>query len=150
MKLILISILCVSALFADIKVGETLPTFKLVDQFDEKVEVETKGDTILIFSFQKDVSSEIKKYIDGKEKTFLEDNNIVYISDISSMPSFITSWFALPKMKKFAFKIALIYDEEVGDVVPRKEDKVTVLKLSDNSVTSINFVKAKELDTLLK
>jgi len=149
MKIIIITLLFLSALFANIKIGDTLPLFNLVDQFDTKIEIKKEGNTTLLFSFEKDVSSSIKKYIDSQPSTFLEDNHIVYISDISSMPSFITSWFAIPKMRKFDFKIALIYDE-VGELVPRKEDKVSVLKLSDNKVMSINFIKAKELDTLLK
>jgi len=80
----------------------------------------------------------------------LIENNVTYISDISEMPSFVTSWFAIPKMKKFDFKVALIYDEEEGKVLNRQEEKVTVMVLNDNKITSIEFVSAKDLGSVLK
>jgi len=143
-------LLLVSALFAEIKVGEGFPAYNLVDQFDEKMEVKIDGNTTLILSFEKDVSSETKKFLDTKEKSFLVDNDLMYISDISSMPSFITSWFALPKMKKFAFKVALIYEDKVGDIIPREDGKVTVIDLEYNKIMKIQFVDPKALDTVLK
>ena len=149
-KIIMASLLLATALFAEIKVGENFPNLTLVDQFDEKMEVKKEGATKLILSFEKDVSSEVKTFLDSKEKNYLNDNNLFYISDISSMPSFVTSWFALPKMKKFDFKIALIYDENEGTAITREEGKVTVVTLTDNNITAIEFVAPKELENNLK
>jgi len=75
---------------------------------------------------------------------------VLYISDISGMPSLITSWFAIPKMKKFDFKVALIYDEDEGKVLNRQDEKVTVMFVKDNNITSIKFVSSKDLATALK
>ena len=99
MKILITAFLLISTLFAELHVGEPFPKLTLVDQFDTKTEVPTTGKATLIFSFEKDVSSEIKTYLDTKEKDFLKLNNVMYISDISGMPSLITSWFAIPKMK---------------------------------------------------
>jgi len=41
-----------STLFAEIKVGETFPTLTLVDQFDKKTEIKTKGSITLLLSFE--------------------------------------------------------------------------------------------------
>ena len=150
MKILITSLLLISTLFAELKVGEAFPALTLVDQFDTKTEIQTKGSTTLLLSFEKDVSSSIKKYIDTKEKDFLTKNNIMYISDISSMPSFITSWLAIPKMKKFDFKISLINDEKEALFLDRKEGKVTVVTLKNNIIKTLNFVKAKDLDRFLK
>ena len=150
MKILMTTLLLMSTLFAEIKVGEAFPKLTLVDQFDEKTEVKQKGSTTLLLSFEKDVSSDIKKYIATKEKGFLVKNNIMYISDISSMPSLITSWVAIPKMKKFTFKISLIYDEKEASSISRKEKKVTVVTLKNNRIEKILFVKPEALDTILK
>ena len=150
MKILMTTLLLMSTLIAEIKIGEAFPKLTLVDQFDEKTEVKQKGSTTLLLSFEKDVSSDLKKYIATKQKGFLEVNNIMYISDISSMPSVITSWVAIPKMKKFNFKISLIYDEKEASSISRKEKKVTVVTLKNNRIEKILFVKPEALDTILK
>jgi len=149
MKIFIAAFLLISTLSADLHVGENFPKLTLVDQFDAKTKVPTTGKATLIFSFEKDVSSEIKTYLDTKEKDFLSLNNVMYISDISGMPSLITSWVAIPKMKKFTFKVSLILDEKEGKFIDRKEGKVTVITLKNNTITSIEFVEAKALDKVL-
>lgn len=144
MKNIIMTILLLSTvLFAQVKVGDNFPHLTLVDPFDKKVQVNKNAKIFL--SFEKDVSSGIKSFLDTKEKNYLTKNNILYISDISAMPSLITSWFALPKMKKFSFQIALIYDEKEGKVFSKKEKKVTVITLKNNVITSIQFIAPAEL-----
>ena len=149
MKILITSLLLISTLFAELHVGESFPELTLVDQFDTKTKVPTRGKVTLILSFEKDVSSGIKTYLDKKEKDFLTLNNVMYISDISGMPSFITSWFAIPKMKKFNFKVSLINDEKEGIFIDRKEGKVTVITVKDNTIRSIEFIEAKHLDKVL-
>ncbi|CAA6807015.1 MAG: FAD/FMN-containing dehydrogenases [uncultured Sulfurovum sp.] len=149
MKILITTLLLISALFAEIKVGDGFPKLTLEDQFSKKTEVKQVGTTTLLLSFEKDVSAEIKKYLETKEEGFLEANNLMYISDISSMPSFITSMFAIPKMKKFSFKISLIYDEEEAEAISREEGKVTVIALENNLVKKIEFIEPKALDSLL-
>ena len=142
-NIIMISLLLTATLFAEIKVGENFPSLTLVDQFDKKMEVNKNAK--VLFSFEKDVSSKIKVFLDANEKDYLSKNNIIYISDISSMPSLITSWFAIPKMKKFPFQIALIYNEDEAEGISREEGKVTVVTLKENVIESIAFVTAEEL-----
>lgn len=74
----------------------------------------------------------------------------MYISDISSMPSLITRLFALPKMKKFTFKVALIYDEKEAEFIDRKKGNVSVVTLKNNRIQAIKFVDPKALDSILK
>ena len=150
MKILITTLLLMSTLFAEIKVGESFPKLTLVDQFNEKTEVKQKGSTTLLLSFEKDVSAEIKTYLGAKEKDFLVANNIMYISDISSMPSFITSWIAIPKMKKFTFQISLIYDEKEAASISRQKGKVTVVRLKDNRIQKVTFVEPKALGSVLK
>lgn len=142
-KIMMISFLLTAMLFAELKVGENFPSLTLVDQFDKKMEV--NKDAKVLLSFEKDISFKIKEFLDEQEKDYLSKNNTIYISDISSMPSIITSWFAIPKMKKFPFQIALIYDEDEAERLSREEGKVTVVTLKENVIESIEFVVAEEL-----
>ena len=142
--------LSVTTLTAEVKVGKAFPTLSLVDQFDKKTEVKTKGSTTLMLSFEKDVSKQIKNFIQSQEENYLTLRKIHYISDISEMPSLVTSLFAIPKMKKFNFNISLIYDEKEAKTLIREEGKVTIVTLKDNKVMKIKFVLPEELGTVLK
>ena len=145
MRTILFLLLTITTLFGEVKVGESFPTLTLVDQYDQNISVDNSTKTLLL-SFQKGVSSGIQTFLKSKEENFLEKNNALYIADISGMPSFLVGLFALPKMKKFNFKVALIYEDNVADPIPREEDKVTVIKLNNQKILSIEFVEPKRLE----
>lgn len=144
MKLILLTLLSFSILFAKVNSGDTLPALALVDQFDNKVKV--LEDSTLIISFQKSVSSEIQAYLDTKPKDFLAQNRLLYISDMSAAPKFMIKLFGIPKMKKFAYKVALIYDEKIADMLQREEEKVTIITLRHHTIIKIQFVSPKNLE----
>lgn len=148
MKSIIITFLLTTALFAELKKGEPFPTLNLVDQFDEKIEIGQENNTTLLISFEKDISKKINAFLKEKKPEFMKNHNLLYISDISSMPSFVTSWFALPKMKELPFKIALIYEEEVAESINKEEGKISVINLRNNHVESIKFVEPNSLKNL--
>ena len=150
MKIILTMLLFISTLFADLKVGEAFPSLTLVDQFDANITINQETKTTLLLSFEKEVSKTINKFLKEQSNDFMEKQNLLYISDISSMPSFITSWIALPKMKKLPFKIALIYEEKVTDNLNQEAGKATVITLEKNQIKSIEFIEPKNLGTLFQ
>ncbi len=108
--LLLISLLFTGILFADFKVGDKLPAITLPDQFNKVHKVEAK-DTLIIMAFEKETSIAISDYLKTKPASFLTTQHAKYISDISAMPSFISSLIAEPKMKKLSFSILLIKDD---------------------------------------
>ena len=140
--LLIISLLFTSSLFAEFKVGDKLPSITLEDQFEKEQKVTSK-DTMLIMAFEKDISIAISNYLKTKADTFLAEHHTKYISDISSMPSIITSMFAIPKMKKYAFSVMLI-DDKFGDQFNREEGKITVIKIKNGKVKEIEFVTPEE------
>ena len=146
MKFILILLFSLSFLFGELKIKDPFPTLTLKDQFDTPTSISQKGSTTLIISFEKAVSEAIKKYLETKPKGFLTQNKIHYISDISTMPSFITSMFALPKMKKLDFKISLLYDKKEGMFINRQKSKVSLFKLKNGRIVEMRFVYVHELD----
>jgi len=148
MRLIFLTLVSFSILFAKVTIGEPLPLVNLVDQFDNKVEV--RNDATLVVSFQKSVSSKMQAYLDSKPKHYLEDNNILYISDMSAAPTFMIKLFGIPKMKKFTYKVALIYDDSVADKIQKEDNKITVIKLKKDKIVGIQFVLPKDLNSVLK
>jgi len=148
MKIFLFILLSFSILFAQATIGKPLPVVNLVDQFDNKVEI--RNDATLIVSFQKSVSSEIQAYLDSKPKHYLKQNNILYVSDMSAAPTFMIKLFGIPKMKKFDYKVALIYDDAVADKIQREDNKITVITLKKYKIVGIQFVSPKDLNSVFK
>ena len=68
----------------------------------------------------------------------------LYVSDISKMPSLVTSMFALPKMKKYPFKMALDHSGDSTSTWPRSEKKVTLLRLSSLKVEKVETLDGAE------
>lgn len=140
-KAITIMLLLASFLFADIvKVNETIQNFNLPDQFGKNHTVNSKDYKLIIVSVQKDTSVMLNKFLEKQEKGFLKKKSAIFISDIHSMPSLITKFFALPKMKKYKYPLLLVYDEK-ENIFPKKENHLTVLKLQNDKVVSISYEK---------
>ncbi len=138
-KLLLITFFIISSYANTLKIGDTLPAFTLPDQFDKKHTIDTQKYTTFIISFEKDVSAMVNEFLKNQPDNFLEANKTVYISDIHKMPSFVTSWFALPKMKEYNYILMLMYEE--NPIFPQHEEAVTVIKFQDDKIYSIDFIK---------
>ena len=81
----------------------------------------------------------------------LADKKVVYLANIHGMPG-IGRMFALPKMRRYAHTIILGDSEVLIARFPEQKEKVTVLKLDDGKVTSIQYWSpgVDPLDNVLK
>ncbi len=146
-KKVLFLAMLTTALFSNsFDVNSNIGSFELKDQFDKKHTVSSDVTTMIV-SFEKDTSAGVNEFLSDKEKGFLENNNAVFIADISGMPSLITSFFALPKMKKYNYNILLIYDEDEKRFL-KKEETLTVYKLENGVITSVNYVKKENISSI--
>ncbi len=143
-------VLCINFGFADvIKAGDSLKTFTLPDQFDKVHTIDAKKYDLFLISSQKDVSSWVNDFLKTKAKGFLEQNRAVYISDIHTMPSFVTSLFALPKMRKYNYTMMLFYEKNL--IFPVQDDALSVLRFKDGKVETIRFIKdGKKIEEIFK
>ncbi|MFT7824244.1 MAG: hypothetical protein ABXS92_05725 [Sulfurimonas sp.] len=148
LRLILLSLFLTTVLFAEFKIGEKLPAISLPDQFENELEVRGT-DRLLIIAFEKDISSAINDYLKTKPANYLQAHHARYISDISAMPSLITSMFAIPKMEKFPFSIMLIHDD-LGKNFSRKEGKITIYRIKDRKINAIEFIAPESLPALFR
>lgn len=138
-----------SAFAASLTVGQSLPTLTIKDQFEKEHAVDENIKTI-IFSATKAESATIKDFLSTKDKNYLSANNIDYVADITGMPSLISKFFALPKMRDYTFPILLV-DEEHKGLFPVEADKISIITLENSKITDIKYVKtAEELAAIFK
>jgi predicted transcriptional regulator len=141
-KLLLTIFLGVVAFANPLTVNNSVPELKIKDQFEKEHTLDSNVKTI-IFSATKDESNTIKEFLNSKGNDFLTTNHIVYVADITGMPSLITKFIALPKMKNYSFPILLI-DEENKVLFPVEKDKITIITLDNSKITDVKYIKTTE------
>lgn len=149
MKLFL-SLLALTVLLfaAPLNVGETYKSITVVDPHEKSFTVDNVD--YIIFSGDKASGKIGHEAVSKKTQAFLDEKKIVYLSDMSGVPSLIYSLFMEGKFKEYKYRLGLIWEEEDVMQFPKKEDQVTVLSLKNDQVTNIQYFKsAKELETFL-
>ncbi|NPA58920.1 MAG: hypothetical protein GXO30_00425, partial [Epsilonproteobacteria bacterium] len=125
--------------------------FTLPDQFDNSHSL--KDDTkTLILSFAKATGHTIKAFLNAQPKDYLPSRDAMFVADISPMPTIIRNTFALPDLKKSAFSVLLIYDEDIAKQIKDedKKDKIIIVKLQNKQIKSIDYIETeKELESAL-
>lgn len=130
-----------------LKSGDALPVFKLNDQHDKPMPV--GPDTrLLLFTADKSAGDMLNGLLKERPGDFMEKRKIIYIADISRMPGFITSMVALPKMRDYAYRMAIGAEEEQTAMLPRAEDSVTVLSLEQGKIKELRQFKETEAQSL--
>ena len=145
MKLFIQTLLLLSIafpVFAGIQAGENLTPFKIENQFAEPAELNSETQWV-IFSADMDAAKMLTSYL-NENAAKLDLSKTLIISDISKMPGMISKMFAIPKMKKYNFKLALDKTGETTKPWPRTEKQITVMKLSQFKVESIEQLTSAE------
>lgn len=122
--------------------GETLTPFKIENQFGEAAELNSETQWV-IFSADMDAAKMMTPYL-NENASKLDLSKTLIISDISKMPAMISKMFAIPKMKKYAFKLALDRTGENTKPWPRQSKQITVMKLTQLKVDSIEQLSSTE------
>ncbi len=133
-----------------INVGSKI-AFTLPDQFD-KAHTLTPETKKIIFVFAKDTGHTVKTFLKEQDKDYLTKRDVLFVADISPMPTVIRNTFALPDFKKSAYSVLLIYDKEIAKKLKNdaKADKIAVATLNNGSVESVKYIStADELKTEL-
>lgn len=119
--------------------SDNLTNFKVQDQFEKDLVV-TKDTKKLIVAFSKEKGEEIKKHLEANPN-YLQEQNAIYLADVSAAPSFVTSLFMIPKFKKYPYSMGLIKDEEFATKFPKQEEMITIISIENFVITQIDFVK---------
>lgn len=132
----------------DYIVERKLQTFTLPDQFEKAHTIDKNTHTIIV-SFEKSTGADMNAFLAKHEPDFLQKHHAVFVANISQMPSLITKWFAMPKMKKYKHTILIINDEDNHQFL-YKEDKITVYTFNNGMLSSIDYVdSAKDVEKKL-
>ena len=139
--LMIFSLFIVTANASTLVVGNNIGSIQLQDQFEQSYgsQENTKK---LLFSRSMKGGTIIEEALTADE-TLHENPTLVYIADISGMPSLISRFFAIPGFQKFPFKVALDKEGTATKNMPSKDDQATLLLLEDGKIIGINYFSSK-------
>ena len=118
--------------------------FTLKDQFGKEHTITTMP-KIMIISFGKETGQLISSYFNELGSEYLTKHDIKLIADVSGVPSLLRKTIIVPKMKKYNFEILLSTDKSFTEQFPKKDDKLTVLKIENNKIVDTIFVDSEAM-----
>ena len=116
--------------------ANTLTAVTLPDQFETVTPINEETEWI-VFSMNHEVSDVINKAIEDLKITDIQSLKGAYVSDISKMPSMISKMIALPKMRKYTFKVLLDKEGDITKTWPRKDLKATIINLKKLEISEV-------------
>lgn len=150
-KLLLTAFLALGLSAASLEVDSNIENITIKDQFEKEHKLDANVKTIL-FASDKGTSDLLRDYLLplSENKNILEENGAVYVADISGMPSLISKFIALPKMKKYPFSVMLL-DDSNKDNFTKEDGKIIVYSIEDGKVSKIEKIStSEELANIIK
>jgi hypothetical protein len=128
-------------------VGDRLEPFSVQDQFDRPAALDEQT-RLLILAAGMQAGEDASEVLLAAGDTGYRSPALIYVADISPMPSNIAEKFAIPKMREKPVPVALVKDGAVANI-PRESDKVTLLALDRLTVEGLQLVDASGLERAL-
>jgi len=129
----------------NIEIGKKLKDFSLKNQFDKEFSLQENTKKV-VFVFTKPTGHLVREYLLTKQQGFLEEKHILFIGDVSGMPSIIFKMFALPDFQKSKYSVLLIKNKEESKAFRNEEhkDEVMIIELDNKTVTGVKFISTKK------
>jgi hypothetical protein len=140
--LVLSLFLCLNAQASGLVVGDSINAITLQDQHDKTLGVTVKTQIVLFSRGMKggDIIKEALMSFPADKRV----KELVYVADISGMPSLIAKFVAIPQMQDLPFNIALDREGESTQSWPGDKNTATVIHLQQLKVISVVQVDTSE------
>lgn len=141
--------LCLSFLFtpmmalaANYVAGDSINPISVQDQHDKAVNV-TDQTKVLLFSRSMKGGDIIKETLTPLAGDKFPAQ-LVYMADISGMPSLIARFVAVPQMQKLPFPMGLDREGEVSRLLPESKDMATMIVLDNMKIQDIAYFDSSD------
>lgn len=139
--------------FASIAQAQSVEVTTFEDQWEKKHELNSET-RWLVVSQAMEAGDIVKGAFNNLALKNPQEYKMLYIADISRMPSFISSMFAIPKMRDYIFPIGLIREDDQLKSMKLPLDapeKVAVIALDNLNIDGVMFFEDQAtFETFLK
>ncbi len=144
--LLVLSVACAQA----VEVGERLAPWTLLDQFDQPYSLNDKLQVLLVARSMAGAKL-LAAALDQQPKGYLESRKVVFLADISRMPSVIATAFAVPAMRDYSYRVMLDRSARIVPRYPVENDAVLWLQLQQGRLQAQQtFTQASALRDALE
>ena len=120
------------------KDGDRVVSFQAQTQHDKAFTLKPAETRFLLVSHDMETGKKANAVLTTVGPENLSNKKVVYLANIHGMPS-VGRMFALPKMRKYSHTIILGDDAALIAKFPEQKDRVSVLKLVDGKVASVQY-----------
>ena len=128
-----------------IEIGKPFVSGTLKDQFDREGSVTPDTEKVIVV-FTKATGHLVKEFLNKKPQNYLAEKHVVFIADVSGMPSMIFKYAALPDLQKHKYPIYLILEKENSKKFRNDKYKeyIMIVDLDDGMVEEVEFVTTEK------
>lgn len=124
---------------ATLEEGMELPHLDYKDQHGAPATI-TEESLILLFAPDRESSELVHPVLQALTAEGMRARGIRYIADISAMPSLISSMFALPKMRDYAYPVLLGHEPDETAMLPRQANQITLMRIRSGRIGEIHYL----------
>lgn len=123
---------------AKLVINKSLSNLTLNDQFGKAHTLSSDTKTV-IFAFSKDMGHLCNDFFVTQDIKYLENNQAIFVADVSAAPSIIRSMFIMPGLKDFDHRVLVLDNEDTASSYKEGLDaeKIVVVNLDNNIITNI-------------
>ena len=144
--LLVLSVACAQA----VEVGERLAPWTLLDQFDQPYSLNDELQVLLVARSMAGAKL-LAAALDQQPKGYLESRKVMFLADISRMPSVIATAFAVPAMRDYNYRVMLDRSARIAPRYPVENAAVLWLQLQQGRVQAQQtFTQASALRDALE
>ena len=116
-----------------VEVGQPLPGWALEDQF-EQASVPQPDLRVMLVARNMDAARLLEAAMETRPKGWLAERHVLFVADVSRMPSLVASLFALPAMRDYSYRVVLDREPSLVPKLNAPEEGILWLELRGNQV----------------
>lgn len=97
---------------------------------------------VLMFVEGMEAKELVRESLETIDTRCMKDGELVYLANISRMPSIISQLVAVPAMRDYPYPVWLDWGGEASLGLPVREDQVTVLSLDRQSIVRADYYES--------